>query len=151
MVYQLSDIVGIMDMDGVMVSGRFYCKELGMLKVGEAAARSVFFDTGLRWTGLNQKDRKTCQYVIRNIHKLPFGVPRGVKASEICELENIVSSFYREVKRSESSVLAYKGGHVEKDLLERLDISCVNLERFNCPKADEGNDMVGDVRKPHHR
>ena len=86
---------------------------------------------------LTAKDRRTCQYVMRHIHKLPFGVPRGVKASEICELENIVSSFYREVKRSESSVLGYKGGHVEEDLLERLDIPCVNLERFGCLKAEE--------------
>ena len=74
---------------------------------------------------------------MQHIHKLPFGVPRGVKESEICELENIVSSFYREVKRSESSVLGYKGGHVEEDLLERLDIPCVNLERFGCLKAEE--------------
>ena len=47
---QLSDVVGIIDMDGFMVSGRFYCKELGMLKAGEAAARSWLFDAGLRWT-----------------------------------------------------------------------------------------------------
>ena len=124
-------------MDGFMINKRFYFKELGIFKIGDATARSVFFNLGIRWSDLTAKDRKTCQYVTRHIHKLPFGVPRGVKASEICELENIVNSFYREVKRSESSVLGYKGGHVEEDLLERLDIPCVNLERFGCLKAEE--------------
>ena len=38
----LSDVVGILDMDGFVINKRFYCKELGVLKVGEAAARSVF-------------------------------------------------------------------------------------------------------------
>ena len=37
----LSDVVGIPDMDGFMVNGRFYCKELGLFKIGEAMARSI--------------------------------------------------------------------------------------------------------------
>ena len=84
-----------------------------MRRLGRCSLILVF-----EWSDLTAKDRKICQYVMRHIHKLPFGVPRGVKASEICELENIVSSFYREVKRSKSSVLGYKGEHVEEDLLE---------------------------------
>ena len=91
-----------------------------------------------------------------NIHKLPFGVPRGVKASEICELKSIVSSFYRDVKRDARSVIGYKGGHVERDVLRRLDIPCVNLDQFGCPKAEElikhliwletcGNHMTADA------
>ena len=89
----LSDVVGILDMDGFVVNKRFHCKELGMLKVGEAAARSVFFDTGLRQADLNQKDRKTCKYVMLNIHKLPFGVPRSVSATELSALESTVRSY----------------------------------------------------------
>ena len=119
MACQLSDVVGILDMDGFTIKKRFYCKELGILKTGDAAAQSDFFDIGVKWAELTAKDKRTSQYVMRNIHKLPFGVLGGVKASEISELNNIVCSFYRDAKRSESSVLAYKGGHVEKDLLEQ--------------------------------
>ena len=100
---QLSDVVGILDMDGFMINKRFRCKELGLLKVGDASARSVFFDIGISWNALTAKDRKTCEYAIRNIHKLPFGVPFGVESSDVSELGAIVSNFYHRLKRSESS------------------------------------------------
>ena len=124
-----------------MVKGKFYCKELGLLKVWDATARSFFFDIGIRWSNLTAKDKKTCQYAMWKVQKLPFGVPRGVKASEISE--NIVSMFYHEVKRSESSVLGYKSGHIEEDLLRGLTIPYLNLECFGCPKAKKlMKDMV---------
>ena len=50
--------------------------------------------------------------------------------------------FYHEAKHSENLVLAYKGGHFEKDLLERLGVPSVNLERLGCPKASE---LIGDL------
>ena len=61
MACRLSDVAGIIDMDGFFVNGKLYCKELGMAKIGKAAARSVFFDTGLRWDDLSQKDKKGMQ------------------------------------------------------------------------------------------
>jgi hypothetical protein len=36
-----------MDMDPI--KKRFLCKELGLIKVGNAEAKSFFFDIGLRW------------------------------------------------------------------------------------------------------
>ena len=135
MASRISDAVGIIDMDGFLISKRFYCKELGLMRVGDTTARSVFFDIGVRWDELSAKDKKTCGYVMRKIHKLPFGVPCGVEASEVSALENIVKSFYCEVKQNESSVLAYKGGQYERDLLASLAVPPVNLENFGCLKA----------------
>ena len=132
----LSDVAGIIDMDGFSIEKEFYCKELGMFKVGDLAARSYFFDLGIRWSDLCAKDRKSCWYVMRNIHKLPFGVPYGVKASKITELSDIVWGFYNEVKQSERSRLAYKGGHYERDLLTKLNIPSIDLEKYGCPKAE---------------
>ena len=52
-------------------------------------------------------------------------------------------AFYDEVKRSESSVIAYKGGHIERDLLAKLHVPSLNLECFGCPKArDLINQMI---------
>ena len=62
-------------------------------------------------------------------------MPYGVKASKITELGNIVGGFYHEVKQSERSGLAYKEGHYERDLLTRLDIPSIDLEKYGCPKA----------------
>ena len=120
-----------------MVGGKFYCKELGLFKMGEVMARSILFDTGLRWWDLSEKDRRTCMYVTKHIHKLPFGMPHDVEPVRISALEGIVTDFYQAVKQNGNSVLAYKGGHYEKDLLASLTILGVNLENFGCPKAGE--------------
>ena len=71
---RLNDIVAVMDMDGFTVNKKFYCKEMGLLKVGDIAARSFFFDIGLRWNDLSPKDRRSCNYFRTFIHKLPFDV-----------------------------------------------------------------------------
>ena len=133
----LSDVAGIIDMDGFMVNGKFYCKELGLFKIGEAMARPIFFYTGLRWLDLSEKDKRTCKHVMKYIHRLPFGTPRGVKAVGILALEGIIMDFYQMVKQNGNSVLGYKGGHYEKDLLASLAIPSINLENFGCPKAGE--------------
>ena len=87
-------------MDGFMVNGKFYCKELGTLKVGDGVAKSFFFNTGLRWKNLNAKDKRACMYVMRHIHKLPFNVPHGVESFEISTLEEIICNFYQTISIS---------------------------------------------------
>ena len=133
----MDDIIGIIDMDGFSLGKNFYCKELGVLKVDDDNAYSYFFDLGIRWNDLTVKYKKTCIYVIKNIHKLPFEVPEGVKAYKHSELEGIIIKFYKETKRSTNSTIAYKGGHFEKDLLVKLGIPNVNLEKYGCPKANQ--------------
>ena len=39
-------VLGVLDMDGFYIEGRFYCKELGMWRVGDVYAKSYFF---LHW------------------------------------------------------------------------------------------------------
>ena len=131
----LSDVVGIIDMDGFTIEKEFYCKELGILKVGDMAAHSYFFDIGINWLDLSAKDRKSCAFVMKHIHKLPFGVPSGVSALPLATLEDIVVKLYQETMQNENFLIAYKGGCFEKDLLASRGIPSVNLERFGCPKA----------------
>ena len=50
------------------------------------------------------------------------------------EVEEIVKKFYQEEATDENSVLAYKGGTIERDFLRRLNIPSVNLETIpGCP------------------
>ena len=79
---------------------------------------------------------RSCNYVRTFIHKLPFDVPRGMKAFQISALEAIVENFYREIKVDTNSAIAYKGGHYERNLLASLNIPSINLECFQCPKAE---------------
>ena len=93
-----ANIVGIIDMDGFMINKKYYCKELGLLNVGDVAAQSYFFDLGVQWSQMSLKDRRTCAYVTKDMYKLPFGVPQGVRAYELSALEEIVAAFYCEAK-----------------------------------------------------
>ena len=89
----------IVDMDGFYVNGKFYCKELGLIKIGNSEASSFFFDIGLRWNKLSDKDKNTCNHVKKKIHKLnPFRVPRGTKALQITNLSAVVEDFYRKIR-----------------------------------------------------
>ena len=132
----MEQIVGVIDMDGFVLDKTFYCKELGVLKVGEDEGRSFFFDIGVHWHELTRKQQRHCMFLTRNIHKLPFGVSRGTNAFPLSDLNAIVKCFYDSVKSSHLSTIAYKGGHFERDLLQHLQIPSINLEHFGCPKAE---------------
>ena len=80
-------------------------------------------------------------FLTRKIHKLPFKT-LGKDTYQIETLEQIVKDFYINVKNNEQSTIAYKGGHFERDLLNKLDIPSINLEQFGCPKADKLFDQL---------
>ena len=140
MSYCLTDIAAILDMDGFSVNGKFLCKELGFLKVGDATAQSFFFDIGLRWRDLTPKDLRTCKYVQTHVHKLPFGVSAGTDAIPLSALKETVRKLYDNTRKN--SLIAYKGGNYEKNLLADLNIPSVNLECFGCPKAQGPFDQM---------
>ena len=132
----MEQIVGVIDMDGFVINKTFYCKELGVLKVGKDEGDSYLFDIGIRWHDLTSQQQKHCMFLTRNIHKPPSGVPRGTNPIPLSNLNSIVKCFYDSVKLNNLSSIAYKGGHFERDLLQRLQIPSVNLEDFGCPKAE---------------
>ena len=51
-------------------------------------------------------------------------------------IEDIFSR-YKDCCNGERTVAGYKGGHVEKYLLMKLNIPCLNLETLGCPKYDK--------------
>lgn len=132
----LNEIVAVMDVDGYQINKTFYCKELGFLKMGEETASSFFFDIGVRWKSLSEKEKSSCRWVCRNIHRLLFGIPQHCrKFFPINGLENIVQHLYNHSARNQHSIVAYKGGHLEKNVLRNLGIPAINLESLGCPKA----------------
>ena len=114
-----------------------------MWKVGDIYAESHFFDIGMKWRDLDAGARRQCGYVIRNVHRLPFGVPEGWGAVDLERLEGIVLDFYRRHRTDVACLLAYKGGCYERDLLDRLGVPGINLEAYGCPKAEALFDRLG--------
>ena len=80
------------------------------------------------------------------IHKLPFGVTPGVITFKISALDAIVEDLYHEIKVDTNSTIAYKDRHYERDLSAKLNIPSLNLEWFDCPKAEKLFDqLVGNL------
>ena len=117
---KINSIAGIIDMDGFVIDRKFHCRELGIIEVGKEEGRSYLFDIGIRWQDLSLKDRKSCLYVMKNIHKLALSSPPGT--FPLRSLKDIVKDFYENVKINEESTIGYKGGHIERDLLKELCI-----------------------------
>ena len=113
--------------------------ELSTLKVGEDEALSFLFDIGIRWRDVTPKEQRRCMFVTKYIHKLPFGVPRGVKAFQLTNLDTIVKVFYNSVKLNDLSNIAYKSGHFEQNYKSRQQIWKVlvvsKLKQFSRSRA----------------
>jgi hypothetical protein len=66
-------------------------------------------------------------------------VPAGIDAILLSALETIRKLYDNTCK---NSLIAYKGGNYEKNLLADLNIPSVNLECFGCPKAQKLFDQM---------
>ncbi|KAI4473192.1 hypothetical protein M0804_015445, partial [Polistes exclamans] len=83
---------------------------------------------------LNESDRRTTCYVTKKVHGIPFRDFGREKYEQHQVHEELFK--LRQAHGSEL-LIAYKGGHIEKDLLNDAYIDCVNLEIFDCPKFNE--------------
>ena len=134
---ELKNIVGILDMDGFHIQKKFHCKELGILPIGATYASSYLFDIGVPWYALSTKDQRTCRYLTNNIHHLSFTEPSSTSTINLAYLPTIIETFYHKHRKHSLSTLAYKGGQMEKEILQKLNIPSINLENFGCPKAEK--------------
>ena len=139
----LSNIIGVIDMDGFCVQRKFYCKELGIANINDIYAKSYHFDTGLKCWDLSKQDWRACSYVTRYVHHLPFTTSKPISEIPLRHLENIVVNFYNENRKSQCSTLRFKGGQWERELLTRLQLPHINLETLGCPKASALFDSLG--------
>lgn len=78
--------------------------------------RHAFF-TKTNWNNLHPRDRKTVSYVKYNVHGLTSQPRREERGHEYSELDDVISYLYDKTKTEERTLVAYKGGHVERDLL----------------------------------
>lgn len=83
---------------------------------------------------LSEKDKVNANYVTNRIHRLTFNVgdhehpkPQDCLYQDVYELNNTF-------KTPQQDLVGYKRGHFEKDVLNKLNIPCINLEEWGCPK-----------------
>lgn len=136
--YTLHDICAVIDLDGFMINKVFRVRELGFASLTKKAYGSYRFNLTDFTHQMTQADWKTAMYCKFRIHGLSLRPsPREKNCYNEKDLNSIINQIHEENKTHDKYVVGYKGGIVEKNLLEKLCIPSVNLEDFGCPKYSQ--------------
>lgn len=128
----------IIDMEGFQLVGRrFLVRELGFIGVNSHSADSIAFDLSPYEKLLNNHDRKTMDYVTKNISGLPFHPSVGEETVPLTLLSSKVTAIHHLYRNQNKDLLAFKGGNIERNFLRRLNIPYLDLQDYGCPKFDE--------------
>jgi len=125
----MEEITLIIDLEGFNLSSGFIVRELGWCTI-QGENDSQHFYSRVRYRDLNFKDRRTVNFVYKHIHGLRFEASFKEAALPQRDLEAVIRALYC------GGLVAYKGGHLEKDLLDKMGLPSINLEELGCPKAD---------------
>ena len=111
-------------------------RELGFYTWRGCYDRFAFYPD-VPWSQLSDKDKKTVWVVKHHVHGLTYSPRKREHALKQSSVNDLMRYLYRRNKVEGKNVVAYKGGHVERDLLNGLNIPNLNLEVFGCPKFDK--------------
>ena len=115
---------------------KFQVREMGYYSWDEHFDHHAFFQPAAL-KNLSHKDKKTVNFAKHNIHGLTYQPRYQERAYEYDEVDIVLQRLYSQFKTEKRTVVAYKGGHVEKDLLNKLNVPCLDLETWGCPKYEQ--------------
>lgn len=125
----------IFDFDGFTINKEFKCKEVAYIETDTQQTFSYGVKLNLNKKNLSVKDRKHAWYCTNFVHGLEFMDYDSDYSQE--EINRIIKSLSINAEK-DGRLLAYKGGHYELDLFNKLEIrNIVNLEELGCPKFDD--------------
>ena len=128
----------ILDLEGFFINKRFHVRELGYVTWNGGHGRHAF-SIPIPYETLKDQDKRSVSFVCRKIHGLTYQPTRAEQVQNPLVIGILVQQIYQEsckFSKGQRTVVGYKGGHVEKDLLEKLNIPSLNLEIMGCPKYD---------------
>ena len=130
----LERICMYIDMEGFFLP-KFHARELGYANyLGGSGSKHYWMP--MLYTDLVPSQQRQANFVTRRIHGLPFTPTHFEDASPQEQLVQDVTDLYKLYMTEDKPVIAYKGGHIEKDLLKELELGpFVDLEDFGCPKV----------------
>lgn len=135
----LNRICGIIDFDGFHVGREFLVREFGFIAMKRSSriGKSKRYDLRPFSHLITERNARTIRYVTDKILGLPFHPLRGEYVYALEDLDDHILDFYERCKTPRRKVIAYKGGEVEKERLDDLEIPSVNLEIYGCPPFNE--------------
>ena len=141
----MDKICVVIDLEGFQIKSRggFYTRELGYCDWQRHHIGSKHYQTSGCLMDLPMRDRKTCEYVTKHIHGLSYTARPWENARPPRDLHNDVRALYEQHRTPHRYLVGYKGGHVEKDLLDSLNIPSHNLEEDGCPRFLDMELLIG--------
>ena len=121
------------DLKGFHLGGCFVCREMGYCDWTYRESGVKHFYLPPHYRELTDKEKRTVRWVIRNIHGLTFQPPSAADAYPHPLLDGYIQALYDRFHTDARDTVAFKGGHVEKNLLDRLGIAHLDLEGYGCP------------------
>lgn len=138
-------VCGILDLNGFILHGhdRRRPTEIGFAPV-KTLTRSCRVSIDLYKVipefGWSAKDQQTINFCFHRLHGLPdqltYQELRLSPFVDVSEVGDQIPEWYNEYLYNVRDVVAYKGGSLERQLLEELQIPSVNLEECGCPKLE---------------
>ena len=135
------DVCLIIDMECFRVDGRYHCRELGYCSWRGDSGR-VAISPRKRKRSLTKAEKQQVNFLTREIHGLSYTPDR--RESEIFSVGLYVERLYAEFVTEHRRRVAFKGGHIERDLLYNLNIPFLDLETLGCPKYNDIRGLVTD-------
>jgi len=131
------------DLDGFYVDGQFLTREMGWCDVEAKRMGCFHYSHDKSWSELSCKDKRTVAFVRNNIIGLPF--TPGKKEKEVHaqdQLKDDIVQVWSKCKTHHAFTVAYKGGKLERNILDELRIPSFNLEIIHCPKYNSLTEIV---------
>ena len=151
----MNEICCCLDVDGFRVQGQFEVREVGWCDWERKRVGCFHYRPSIPHANLNNRDRRSVAYVKKHVTGLPYypgPKERDVHVQD--QVKDDIVDIWRLCKTPQAYAVAYKGGHVERDLLEDLRIPSVNLETLGCPKYEQCTPLSFDCgchgQTPHH-
>ena len=155
----LTTVCMIVDLEGFHLSARqgrpkeFVVRELGWCVwpgLGSMSCGFKHYYPKDKYHRLPLRDRRTVNYVRDHIHGLSYDPSRKEHARSQGQVTKDLQELYKTYSTPERNRVAYKGGHVEKDLLAKLGIPSLDLETVGCPKFESLNRLTTVGSCGHH-
>ena len=132
--HQLDDVCLVIDMECFRVDGVYRCREFGYCSWRGDSGR-VAVTPAKPLSRLTDKEKQQANFLTREVHGLFYTVDK--REDDVFSVIGYMQKLYAEFVTQDRRRVAFKGGHIERDLLTRLNIPYLDLETLGCPKYDQ--------------
>ena len=149
-----NDVCLVIDLECFRVRGDPCYRELGYCTWLGHSGRVAFLPRH-PFHRLHKDDKRQIAFLTKHIHGLTY-VPSDAEHAVSTSVDDVVQRLYADSACGDRRRVAFKGGHLERDVLLRLNIPYLDLETLGCPKYDalrKGNEPTcGHHAEParHH-